>query len=328
MVRQNKMKTICIDIDGTISHFIEWQGPKVFGTVLHGASENIHRLKESGYFIIIYTTRADKNAIADFLRKNNIPFDAINENPLQPENAIGGKPIADVYLDDRNVPFTGDWDKAYEDVIAFEPWEQKIINMEEYQKQFMSDDFTQSMEMLRHYDNNNWEITKFVVSEMLLAVGACWTLYTLSVPSDTSSKPLLSNSQLLLIAFIICFGSTLFGILSLCLVGKNRAYFAKTARHINNYRNHALSNSPLGFQLASDFWSDPSYPNTMSWKSTHLLCFYLIIAFTAIMGFTTTYLLTMIFGYDYYWPSIIIGIVLIVAPLIIAFNSLAEPKKK
>lgn len=113
------MKTICIDIDGTISHFIEWQGATVFGEVLPGAVENIQRLKNTGYFIIIYTTRADKNAIANFLRQNSIPFDAINENPSQPDNAIGGKPIADVYLDDRNVQFSGDWDKAYNDVVTF-----------------------------------------------------------------------------------------------------------------------------------------------------------------------------------------------------------------
>lgn len=118
-------KTVCIDIDGTITRFIEWQGSTVFGEVLPGAIENIQKLRSAGCFIIIYTTRADKEAISRFLEVNNIPFDAINENPNQPDNAVGGKPLADVYIDDRNLPFEGNWDRTYHDVINFKPWEQR-----------------------------------------------------------------------------------------------------------------------------------------------------------------------------------------------------------
>lgn len=117
-------KTICIDIDGTITHFIEWQGANVFGDILPGAVYNIRKLKEAGCFIIIYSTRSDKHAIADFLKRNDIPFDSINENPNQPDNAIGGKPLADVYIDDRNVTFKGNWDETFEQTINFKPWEE------------------------------------------------------------------------------------------------------------------------------------------------------------------------------------------------------------
>lgn len=119
------MKTVCIDIDGTICHYIEWQGATVFGEIIPGAVENIRKLKDCGCFIIIYTTRADKFAIAEFLNRNKIPYDSINENPHQPDNAIGGKPIADVYVDDRNVPFEGNWEKTYKDIIHFKPWEEQ-----------------------------------------------------------------------------------------------------------------------------------------------------------------------------------------------------------
>ena len=95
------MKTVCIDIDGTISHYIEWVDSKTFGEVLPHCAETIHHLKADGWYVIIYTTRGDKTEIAKFLDENNIPFDAINENPNQPDNAKGGKPIADVYVDDR-----------------------------------------------------------------------------------------------------------------------------------------------------------------------------------------------------------------------------------
>ena len=117
------MKTICIDIDGTICRYEGWTGPDQFGDVLPGAREAIAKLKQDGWFIIIYTTRADKTALSKFLRSKDICFDAINENPHQPQNAIGGKPMADVYLDDRAVTFKGNWAESYNDVIKFKPWE-------------------------------------------------------------------------------------------------------------------------------------------------------------------------------------------------------------
>ncbi len=57
--------------------------------------------------------------------RNNIPFDEINYNSDNPENTNKGKPIADVYLDDRVVTFTGNWDQSYQDILVFKPWEDK-----------------------------------------------------------------------------------------------------------------------------------------------------------------------------------------------------------
>lgn len=116
-------KTICVDIDGTLVHYEEWQGEKHFGKVLPGACEAMKNLHESGWFVIIYTTRANKEIISSFLRQAGIYFDAINENPFQPANAIGGKPIADVYIDDRAVTFKGDWKESVKQINNFKPWE-------------------------------------------------------------------------------------------------------------------------------------------------------------------------------------------------------------
>lgn len=119
------MKTICIDIDGTICRYSVWQGESHFGEVLPDASESIRRLHNDGWYIIIYSTRSSKDEIRRFLEEQGIYHDSINHNPYQPYNAIGGKPIADVYLDDRAVTFKGSWHEAYKEVVNFIPWEKK-----------------------------------------------------------------------------------------------------------------------------------------------------------------------------------------------------------
>ena len=80
-------KTICIDIDGTLVHYEEWKGEKHFGAIVEGASSATHKLHENGWYIIIYSTRANKELISRFLDDSKIEFDSINENPNQPENA-------------------------------------------------------------------------------------------------------------------------------------------------------------------------------------------------------------------------------------------------
>jgi len=123
--KANLPKSICIDFDGVIHDYSRgWLGIDVFDKVLPGASEATHRLHDAGYMIIIYTTRNDTPALRDFLNKNEICFDYINENPYQPKGSEYGKVKADVYLDDRGVCFTGDWNEAIDKIFNFKTWQQ------------------------------------------------------------------------------------------------------------------------------------------------------------------------------------------------------------
>jgi hydroxymethylpyrimidine pyrophosphatase-like HAD family hydrolase len=117
------MKTICVDIDGTLTHFEEWKGDFYFGKVLPGAAEAMRNLRQEGWYIIIYTTRGNRNAVKEFLDANQITYDAINENPFQPDNAKDGKLLADVYIDDRAITFDGNWSTALSKIKLFKPWE-------------------------------------------------------------------------------------------------------------------------------------------------------------------------------------------------------------
>ena len=121
----NPPKSICIDFDGVIHDYsYGWQGIDVFYKVIPGASEATHRLHDAGYMIIIHTTRNDTPALRGFLNENDICFDYINHNPYQPKGAEFGKIKADIYLDDRGVCFTGNWDEALQQIFNFKVWQQ------------------------------------------------------------------------------------------------------------------------------------------------------------------------------------------------------------
>lgn len=294
------MRTVCIDIDGTISRYTEWVDSKTFGEVLPHCAETIHHLKADGWYVIIYTTRADKNEITKFLGEHNIPFDAINENPNQPANAIGGKPIADVYVDDRAIQFDGDWAGVYEKITGFTSWEEGPIKPTEppldYCGQLLIEDFSQSMEMHRHYDSLNWQITKFAFGEILVAIGACWTVFNLDSLSATT--PNLKWIVMLL----ICSASWLFGVLSIYTIVKNRVYFVRTARHINELRNHVLQRIPYGFTNEANFWANPAYPIVRDYRSTQYVSFYMMVILSTVLSVAVVFSILRMSHCDcFYW---------------------------
>ncbi len=101
-----KKKTMCVDFDGVIADYSQgFKGVDIFGDPMPGVAETMQALTDAGWRLIVFTTRPDTPALRQYLEANGIPFDAINENPEQPEGANPGKPIADVYLDDRAYRF-------------------------------------------------------------------------------------------------------------------------------------------------------------------------------------------------------------------------------
>lgn len=195
--------------------------------------------------------------------------------------------------------------------------------MEDYSKKFMSDDFTQCMYMLRHYDSMNWDITKFVVSEMLLAVGACWSIYTYYMGSKSADTN-IPKENMFVVLLAICVASTLFGILSLLLIGKNRKYFALTSRSINEYRNHAIKDKPLGFANIAGYWNKPDYPKTFDVFSTQMMCFYLVAVFTSVMAGASCFMLGNILEYPLMAITIVVSLVFFVVTLLIGFVGMKD----
>lgn len=122
-----KKKTICIDFDGVIHDYSKgWQGEDVFGNMITNADIGTSILKKKGWTIIIFTTRKKSSKLEKWLKDNNITYDYINENPDQPDNT-SGKIIADVYLDDRGICFSGTWNEWFiREILDFKPWQERI----------------------------------------------------------------------------------------------------------------------------------------------------------------------------------------------------------
>jgi hydroxymethylpyrimidine pyrophosphatase-like HAD family hydrolase len=113
--KANKVKTLAVDFDGTIVKANKVSPLKT--KLLPGVKKGMEQFKKDGWTLIIYTARPNNELkeIKEFLKKNDIPFDYINENPLQPQ-PNPGKLYCDVMLDDKVVTFKN-WDSAYNDVI-------------------------------------------------------------------------------------------------------------------------------------------------------------------------------------------------------------------
>jgi len=115
-------KTIAIDFDGVINSYISgWQGETQTDAPVLSAMESISDLFNRGYKLIIFSTRAQSQegikTIREYIRKhaeNNLLADSIE--------ITDKKPIADMYVDDRAIPFTGDWKETLDKIETFKPW--------------------------------------------------------------------------------------------------------------------------------------------------------------------------------------------------------------
>jgi hypothetical protein len=277
-MEMNDKKTICIDLDGTIAYYDDWKGESNIGDPIPGVVEATKELKGNGWKIIIYTTRSNRKIVRSYLKKNNISFDFINENPEQPENAVGGKLYADIYLDDRAIQFNGDWSVTVKEILNFKPWmrrsEYHDNERNELAKTFLVHDFNQSYQQLRHYDNMSWDITKFTFLELLAGIAAVWAIYGFAMNPENPPSWIKSNYSLIIPSiFGICY---IFSILASFLLSRNRVYFAKVAKYLNEHREFSLSIKPLGFPNDTAFYTNKNYPPAFDKWSTHLVSLYVI----------------------------------------------------
>lgn len=111
---QHRRKTICLDFDGVIhSYSSGWKGETVIpDPPIHRSREAIAKLRES-FRVVVHSARTCTEegceAVWQWLHKHSIEVDDV----------CMFKPPATVYVDDRAIPFTGDWEQAISDINAF-----------------------------------------------------------------------------------------------------------------------------------------------------------------------------------------------------------------
>jgi hydroxymethylpyrimidine pyrophosphatase-like HAD family hydrolase len=113
------MKIIAIDFDGTI---VEDKYPEI-GDLKQGAKEYINKLKQDGFWVIIWTCRTGEKLIEaiTFLANQGIMFDLVNRNLQSNIEKYGGdtrKIYADFYIDDKNLFHYDSWEQTYKHIVA------------------------------------------------------------------------------------------------------------------------------------------------------------------------------------------------------------------
>ncbi|MCZ6880466.1 MAG: hypothetical protein O7F13_04985, partial [Gammaproteobacteria bacterium] len=113
-----------------------------------------------------------------------------------------------------------------------------------------------------------WDVTKFSLFQMLVAIGAAWAIYTFAI--DKESPIVVKNNWQLAVGGMLSV-SYLFGILAILILARLRTYFVIVTRYINEQRGFFLNSKPLGFANASGFYTDPNLPKAFNPLSTHML---------------------------------------------------------
>lgn len=119
-----KTLTIAIDFDGVIHGYSNgWGDGTIYDPPVPGTKEALDAIKAAGHRIYIFTVRTNKifhkddkdqkKAIEDWMKQHELPFDKIWNF---------GKPMADVFIDDRAIGFRGKWEDTLAELQDFKVW--------------------------------------------------------------------------------------------------------------------------------------------------------------------------------------------------------------
>jgi hypothetical protein len=113
-----KGDVIAVDFDGVIHGYSKgWQKGIIYDAPVPGCKEALEQLRTAGYKIWVFSARQEEAGIKEYMEKNDLPYDRIH---------MGRKPMqAALFIDDKAITFTGNWDQTLKDVENFLPWTKK-----------------------------------------------------------------------------------------------------------------------------------------------------------------------------------------------------------
>lgn len=103
------MNTACVDLDGVLAYYHEWKSDYFIEDPIPAGVEMVKRLRSIGFRIVVYSCRTNglfegvdynrsHQVIKGWLEEHSIPYDKI-------ATQHDGKPVADVYIDDRSITY-------------------------------------------------------------------------------------------------------------------------------------------------------------------------------------------------------------------------------
>lgn len=106
---------VCVDLNGVLDAYTGWRGAQHWDAPAEGAAMFLSELRANGCRVVVFTTRYYRDAW-DWLARHGLSEFVTD--------VTDRKPAADVFLDDRGLPFRGDFDAALRDMASFRPhWE-------------------------------------------------------------------------------------------------------------------------------------------------------------------------------------------------------------
>lgn len=110
-------RRICIDLNGVLDTYQGWQGTVTWHSPRPGAREFLHKLRKSGFEIVVLSARDPEDARQWLAEHGMIDLvDLVTDR----------KVAAHAYVDDRAICFRGDFDETLAQIVGFTPHWQRL----------------------------------------------------------------------------------------------------------------------------------------------------------------------------------------------------------
>lgn len=145
----------------------------------------------------------------------------------------------------------------------------RVFDYEKEALKFLERDFNQCFQQIRHYDAQLFNILKLVFTGYTAVLGIAVGLYQYGLEKSLDIS--LPAKAILSVGFLI-------GLLLFSVVIRNRVYFVKLTRYLNEQRNLFFKYRPLGFENKSKMYINYLQPPFFNWRSSHAWFSYIIAA--------------------------------------------------
>lgn len=172
---------------------------------------------------------------------------------------------------------------------------QNIPEQEKEALKFLDRDFNQCFEQMRHKDSQIFDILKFMFTAYPVLIGVSLGLYQFGLEKNVA----LDLPAIAALSVGLVLGLSMFA-----LAIRNRVYYVKVVRYINEQRGLFFKYKPLGFVNKSTMYTNHTQPPFFKWHSSQTWLAYII----AFLNSTLFGVLLFIIFVSNYYKWLIVGV--------------------